>query len=64
MISSVIHPVKEAETLNIKKSCSIIINDKLVCIHDGSWKHCISGHDSSDFEKYIKQEYDIINGKK
>ena len=56
--------VKEAQKLKIEKSCSIIINDKLVCIHDGSWKHCLIGHEPSDFAKYIKNEYDFINKKK
>lgn len=55
--------VKEAKHRNISKSCTIIINDKLACVHDGSWKNCTSGHEASDFKKYIKREYDDLNRK-
>jgi hypothetical protein len=53
--------VKLAMDMDIKKSCSILVNDKLVCVHDGSWKDCPDGHQASDFERIIRKEYDALN---
>lgn len=53
--------VLDAQRMNITKSCSIVINDRLVCVHDGSWKDCPNGHEAGDFARLIKEEYDAIN---
>ncbi|KAI8460229.1 hypothetical protein BY996DRAFT_4574965 [Phakopsora pachyrhizi] len=53
--------IKRTKNLQIVKSCSILINHKLICVHDGSWKDCPIGHHSVDFVNYIKKEYHQIN---
>lgn len=53
--------VKLAKDLAIEKSCSILINDRLVCVHDGGWKDCPDGHQASDFERLIRKEYEALN---
>jgi len=53
--------VETAHSMGIEKSCSIFINNRLACIHDGSWKECPNGHEPGDFEKLIKEEYRSIN---
>ncbi|KAA1093858.1 hypothetical protein PGT21_000887 [Puccinia graminis f. sp. tritici] len=53
--------VQLSKHLRIQKSCSIFINNQLVCVHDGGWKDCKSGHEIVDFVKYIQHEYDLIN---
>lgn len=58
------HPsttVKKAQRMGIEKSCSIFINNRLTCIHDGSWQECPEGHNPGDFERLIKEEYKSIN---
>ncbi|EMD40824.1 hypothetical protein CERSUDRAFT_111406 [Gelatoporia subvermispora B] len=54
--------VKTSQAIGIKKSCTIIINGKQVCIHDGTWKDCENGHTVSDFVKQIEEEYQKLNG--
>lgn len=53
--------VNQAYAMHIEKSCSIFVNNRLRCIHDGSWKECDMGHEPGDFERIIKQEFDEIN---
>jgi len=53
--------VEQVKHLGIEKSCSIFINHQLICVHDGGWKDCKSGHQVADFVKYIEYEYDAIN---
>jgi len=43
-----------------KKSCTIHINEKFWCMHDGFWLNCIEGHDEKSFIKAICSRY---NGK-
>ncbi|KAM6495894.1 hypothetical protein JOM56_008600 [Amanita muscaria] len=47
--------------LGIKKSCTIIIDGKKVCIHDGKWKRCYNGHSVKDFVRQINEAYDRLN---
>ncbi|KAI0736196.1 hypothetical protein C8Q72DRAFT_768944 [Fomitopsis betulina] len=54
--------VNVTEELGIKKSCTILINQKQVCIHDGTWKQCENGHNVHDFVRQINQEYNKLNG--
>lgn len=53
--------VQQVKRLGIQKSCSILINHQMACIHDGSWKDCPSGHEVADFVKYIEHQYEVIN---
>ncbi|KII95217.1 hypothetical protein PLICRDRAFT_34060 [Plicaturopsis crispa FD-325 SS-3] len=53
--------VKATAELGIQKSCTILINWKQVCIHDGTWKECEEGHAATDFIRQINNEYDRIN---
>ncbi|KAF8076375.1 hypothetical protein FPV67DRAFT_1405948 [Lyophyllum atratum] len=51
-----------AHKLGIKSSCTIRINGREVCIHDGTWKQCENGHTAGDFVRQINEEYDKLNG--
>ncbi|KAI5120682.1 hypothetical protein M0805_006971 [Coniferiporia weirii] len=53
--------VKQTKELGITKSCTVLINNKQVCIHDGSWKECEDGHAPEDFVRQINNEYDRLN---
>ncbi|EPQ59906.1 hypothetical protein GLOTRDRAFT_24398, partial [Gloeophyllum trabeum ATCC 11539] len=55
--------VKETERLNIKKSCTIMINGNKVCVRDGAWKECEAGHDPKDFIRQINEEYRHLNSR-
>jgi len=47
--------------LGIEKSCTVLINGRKVCIHDGTWKECEDGHTVNDFVKQINSEFDRLN---
>ena len=44
-----------------RKSCTILINHKVRCIHDGVWSECDGGHEPEDFVDTINIEYDNLN---
>jgi len=45
----------------IQSSCTVIINNKPVCVHDGRWKECPGGHEVEDFVRQINDEYEKLN---
>ncbi|GAA97781.1 uncharacterized protein L969DRAFT_100400 [Mixia osmundae IAM 14324] len=53
--------VRIAEYLGVEKSCSVLLNDRVICIHDGTWKSCSEGHEVSDFVRQVEDEYRRIN---
>jgi len=53
--------VKFAQAANITKSATLLVNDQLVCIRDGAWKDCPSGHAPEDFKRVIRDEFNRIN---
>ncbi|KAL4075870.1 hypothetical protein V8B97DRAFT_120747 [Scleroderma yunnanense] len=53
--------VSNSMELGIKKSCTIIINGKQVCIRDGTWYDCEGGHTTADFIRQINEEYEHLN---
>jgi len=54
--------VYTTEALGIRKSCTVLINGREVCVHDGEWKNCEGGHTTADFVRQIKHEYELLNG--
>ncbi|KAF9462638.1 hypothetical protein BDZ94DRAFT_1260902 [Collybia nuda] len=52
-----------AEHLHVEKSCTVLINGRKVCIHDGTWKQCEDGHTVNDFVRQINDEYERLNKK-
>ena len=40
----------------ISTSCSIEINNKVVCVHDGVWRDCPNGHSVQDFVQLILEK--------
>jgi len=54
--------VTNTASLNVTKSCTILINNKQVCVHDSEWKECEGGHTAKDFVKQIRAEYQKLNG--
>ncbi|KAF6762622.1 hypothetical protein DFP72DRAFT_876365 [Ephemerocybe angulata] len=53
--------VELGQDLGITKSCTVLINGRKVCVHDGTWKECEGGHEKSDFVKLIEDEYRRLN---
>ncbi|KAH8827228.1 hypothetical protein DL96DRAFT_1498752 [Flagelloscypha sp. PMI_526] len=49
------------KSLGIERSCTILINGRHVCVHDGVWKQCEDGHTVNDFVRQINEEYDRLN---
>ena len=54
--------VHDTIDLGIKKSCTIMISGKTVCIRDGTWYSCEGGYTAYDFIRQINEEYDRLNG--
>jgi hypothetical protein len=44
-----------------EKSCTIHINGKFWCMHDGFWLNCAEGHDEKSFIKAICSRYNGMN---
>ncbi|KAM0746153.1 hypothetical protein T439DRAFT_319485 [Meredithblackwellia eburnea MCA 4105] len=59
--SLLLNSITRAQTLNITKSCTVIIDGKQVCIHDSTWKECPNGHEVADFAKQVRDEWDRLN---
>jgi len=53
--------VKAAREAEIDTSCTVVINNTPVCIHDGVWKECEHGHSSNDFIRQINAEWNKLN---
>jgi len=53
--------VKAAREAEIDTSCTVVINNTPVCIHDGIWKGCEEGHTVEDFVRQINTEWNKIN---
>ncbi|THH21586.1 hypothetical protein EUX98_g8354 [Antrodiella citrinella] len=54
--------VKVTASLGITKSCTIVINNKQVCIRDSDWYSCPGGHEPEDFVRQIETEFAKLNG--
>ncbi|EUC66448.1 gamma interferon inducible lysosomal thiol reductase GILT protein, putative [Rhizoctonia solani AG-3 Rhs1AP] len=55
--------VEYSKRNHITTSCTIIINGKVRCIRDSTWKECDDGHTPADFVHRINSEYDKLNSK-
>ncbi|KAL9712706.1 hypothetical protein Ac2012v2_003943 [Leucoagaricus gongylophorus] len=53
--------VRLGQSLQIIKSCTILINSRKVCVHDVIWKECEDGHTVNDFIRQINKEYARLN---
>ncbi|GAA5954451.1 hypothetical protein JCM10213_003049 [Rhodosporidiobolus nylandii] len=53
--------LREAEKLDVRKSCTVLIEGRQVCIHDSTWKSCPIGHEVADFAKAVKDEFFRLN---
>ncbi|KAF9259491.1 hypothetical protein L218DRAFT_908181 [Marasmius fiardii PR-910] len=53
--------VKLGKQMGLTTSCTVVINNQKVCIHDGTWKECENGHTVNDFIRQINAEYDKLN---
>ncbi|KAI7880384.1 hypothetical protein K492DRAFT_195218 [Lichtheimia hyalospora FSU 10163] len=49
--------VERTQSLGVQKSCTIYIDNRLRCIHDGTWKDCDGGYEVEDFVKSIENAY-------
>ncbi|KIY74342.1 hypothetical protein CYLTODRAFT_416187 [Cylindrobasidium torrendii FP15055 ss-10] len=50
-----------SKKLNIVNSCTVLINEKIICVRDGTWKTCEGGHEASDFIRQVNEEYNRTN---
>jgi len=51
--------VSLGKALGIEKSCTVLINHRKVCVHDGGWEDCDGNVD--DFVSRINSEYERMN---
>ncbi|KAI9323180.1 hypothetical protein BX666DRAFT_1884078 [Dichotomocladium elegans] len=49
--------VERTQSLGVRKSCTIYIDNKQRCIRDGGWKECDEGHEVADFVRMIEESY-------
>jgi len=50
-----------ANELDITRSCTILINNRQVCVHDSDWKECKDGHSVADFERQVRSAWKKLN---
>ncbi|KAL0579538.1 hypothetical protein V5O48_002467 [Marasmius crinis-equi] len=53
--------VEQGKQMGLTTSCTVVINNEKVCVHDGTWKQCENGHTASDFIRQINEQYDKLN---
>ncbi|KDE03454.1 hypothetical protein MVLG_06065 [Microbotryum lychnidis-dioicae p1A1 Lamole] len=53
--------VQVTKTLQLVKSCSIVIDGKLVCVRDGRWIDCDEGHEVGDFVNLVNKAWKRLN---
>ncbi|KAK1224376.1 hypothetical protein PQX77_012672 [Marasmius sp. AFHP31] len=53
--------VKLGKQMELTTSCTVVVNNEHVCVHDGTWKQCENGHTASDFIRQINDAYDQLN---
>ena len=53
--------VDRTRAASAKKSCTIHLNGKFWCMHDGSWYGCSDGHDEKSFIQSICSRYNGTN---
>ncbi|CAO3635671.1 unnamed protein product [Cunninghamella echinulata] len=56
-VGLLIESAQKTKALQISKSCTVFIDSKLRCIHDGTWKDCEGGYQVEDFVKSIEDAY-------
>ncbi|KAI0701807.1 hypothetical protein BC835DRAFT_1404460 [Cytidiella melzeri] len=61
-VGLLLESVLQTTAMGIKNSCTIVINEKPVCIRDETWKNCEGGHEPEDFVRQINEEYAKLNG--
>jgi hypothetical protein len=49
--------LERTRAASAKKSCTMHLNGKFWCMHDGSWYGCSDGHDEKSFIKAICLRY-------
>ncbi|KAJ9053525.1 hypothetical protein DSO57_1023370 [Entomophthora muscae] len=49
--------VSYTKSMQMKSSCTILINKQNKCIHDGTWKNCDNGYTENDFVRQIEEAY-------
>ncbi|BGP53598.1 hypothetical protein JCM8202_001481 [Rhodotorula sphaerocarpa] len=53
--------VKRARKLGVERSATILLNERIICVHDGTWKDCPGGHEVVDFVREIEAEWKRLN---
>ncbi|KAI8336933.1 hypothetical protein BC941DRAFT_353210 [Chlamydoabsidia padenii] len=46
-----------SKQLGVRSSCTVFVDNKLRCIHDGSWKNCPGGWQIDDFVRSIEDAH-------
>jgi len=53
--------LEKTRSASAKKSCTIHLNGKFWCMHDGTWYGCTEGRDEKSFIKAICSRYNGLN---
>ncbi|CAF1362135.1 unnamed protein product, partial [Adineta steineri] len=53
--------LEKTRSASAKKSCTINLNGKFWCMHDGTWSGCSEGHDENSLIKAICSRYNGAN---
>jgi hypothetical protein len=53
--------LEKTHSASAKKSCTIHLNEKFWCMHDGTWYGCTEGRDENSFIKAICSRYNGPN---
>ncbi|KAJ7068264.1 hypothetical protein C8F01DRAFT_979130, partial [Mycena amicta] len=61
---------KRGKSLEIEKSCTVLINHRKVCVRDETWQECETrpgknmqgGNEVDDFIRQINEEFERLNG--
>ncbi|GAA6054872.1 hypothetical protein JCM3770_004262 [Rhodotorula araucariae] len=53
--------IRRAKRLGVQKSCTVLIEEEQVCIHDGTWKACPGGHEVRDFAREVREAWLALN---
>jgi len=51
---------ERTKEMGVSKSCTILIEGRVRCIHDGSWYDCDEGHEVGDFVRSIEREWEKL----
>jgi hypothetical protein len=55
--AALVKSMEHSDEMGINACCTMYMDNKLRCVHDGSWKQCTGGHTTADFIKTVCDAY-------